>query len=105
MTNLLKETIECLNKNCKDTKDVEWIGIADNWIDWETFSKIADINYDNGFGGAEINTSLIIYGKGFWLEREEYDGAECWNFRQEIKKPKQKVNSFKILHSWEDDYV
>ena len=80
--NLLKETIEFLKENGKCESDVLWVGTKLEYISWLLFKKYANCEYDNGFGGAEVNQGLIVAGKDFWLERYEYDGSECWVFKE-----------------------
>lgn len=93
MDNLLKETIEILNKNGRVEEDVLWVGrgfyvVSYPWRTnkltkntWDYFKKHADFLYDNGFGGEEIPLDLIVVGKDFWLERHSYDGSEWWEFK------------------------
>ena len=101
--NLLRETIEELKENKKKEKDVLWVGSKDNYITWNEFKKIADIEYDNGYGGQEIAMDLLIVGKDFWLERQEYDGSEWWEFKETPCKPKAKGNIKKVVgSSWEN---
>ena len=101
--NLLRETIEELKENKKKEKDVLWVGSKDNYITWNEFKKIADIEYDNGYGGQEIAMDLLIVGKDFWLERQEYDGSEWWEFKETPCKPKAKGNIKSVVgSSWEN---
>jgi hypothetical protein len=86
-TNLLKETLEELKDNGYSESDVEWVGNSDYYFSFDHFKKIADVNYDSGYGAAEVASDLIIVGKDWWLEREEYDGAEGWKFKKKIVKP------------------
>jgi hypothetical protein len=81
--NLLKETITALLENGRLPTDVLWVGSQDGtcFISWEDFSKISDIDYDNGYGGAQIPEDLVIVGSDWWLERGEYDGSEWWEFK------------------------
>ena len=81
--NLLKETTQVLKKNKLTVKDVLWVGTSDGkqTCSWEQFSKIANIEYDNGFGGSEIGENLVVVGESWWLERGEYDGSEWWEFK------------------------
>ena len=81
--NLLKETIEALKENGKTPKDVQWVGSKDGKyaISWEEFEKIADIEYDAGYGAPEIATDLVVVGDGWWLERWECEDAEGWAFK------------------------
>ena len=95
--NLLKETIEKLRKHNKEPKDVLYCGTPDfGYFTWEDFEKVADIEYDEGFGGQRVAEDLIIVGNGFWLERHEYDGSEWWEYKAIIAKP-EKYNKPKRL--------
>ena len=56
--------------------------------DYKEFLKKIDYEYDDGFGGQNIKGAIIWYIKGAiiwyedgtWSERDEYDGAEWWNY-------------------------
>jgi len=78
MVNLLEETLEKLKECGFRESDVSWVGSKDGEyaISWEEFKKIADIEYDNGYGTPEIAIDLVVVGKDWWLERHEYDGSE-----------------------------
>lgn len=84
MPNLLVETIEELNDAGHSVDEVNWVGSRDGRYvcSWADFAKIADLNYDDGFGAAEIAEDLVVVGSDFWLERHEYDGAEGWEYKQ-----------------------
>lgn len=98
-TSLLQETIEILNDNGKSPTDVEWVGKYDGYYTWKEFEKQAkDIRYDSGWGYPEINMSLVVVGKDFWLERHEYDGSEWWEFKTLPIKPDKKVDKLVILN-------
>lgn len=82
--NLLKETLEYLETLKINEKDILYVaernyqGIC-KFMSWEDFMKKAhDKNYDNGYGGSEVNSDLLIYTKDYILYRHEYDGAEWW---------------------------
>lgn len=81
MINFLKETINQLEFHNKTFDDVIWIGNDEYEISKEDFMKLADIYYDNGYGGAEIAEDLYIVGTDWWLERDEYDGSEWWEYK------------------------
>lgn len=88
--NLLKETRGMLRNKIKE---IEWIGSEDGEyaISWKQFVKIADVEYDNGYGAQEIASDLIIVGKDWWMSRYEYDGSEGWEWHEKpIKKDKPK---------------
>ena len=87
MENLLEETKEKLASCNKTPKDVLWVGTSDGSeaTTWGEFEKMADFDYDNGYGAAEISTDLVVVGKGWWLERYEYDGSEWWVYKEHPK--------------------
>lgn len=88
-TNLLQETVDVLREHGKTPADVLWVGSLEFYTDWDNFAAIAaEENYYNGFGGAEIDCSLLIVGCDWWLEREEYDGSEWWAYKCKPIKPK-----------------
>lgn len=84
--NLLLETKEILRENGKNLSDVLWFGTEEYVIE-EDIQKAFDVNYDSGYGGAEISMDLLVVGDGFWLERHEYDGSEWWEYKEQPKKP------------------
>ncbi|MCD6125153.1 hypothetical protein J7J18_06655 [bacterium] len=87
--NLLKETLEILEQHNKKPEDVKWCGIPGfGYCSWNEFAAIADVEYDSGYGTAMVATDLVIVGEDWWLEREEYDGAEWWEFKTLPVKPK-----------------
>lgn len=80
-TNLLAETLEALKERNKSPSDVLWVGTNAARGSWDDFAALADIEYDAGYGGNEINENLVIVGDNWWLERGEYDGSEWWDFK------------------------
>lgn len=85
MENLLEETKDKLKVCHKTPVDVLWIGTKDGSeaMTWEEFAKIADFDYDEGYGEIEIRPDLVVVGKGWWLERHEYDGSEWWEYKEQ----------------------
>lgn len=84
-TNLLAETEHELAENDKATEDVLHVCRKDGqeWISWEQFCKLAgELDYDAGYGLQVITLDLKVVGRGWWLERHEYDGSEWWEFKQ-----------------------
>lgn len=78
--NLLKETINRLLTYGKKESDVISVGNDKHRISWECFKKNANFEYDDEYGSQEICSDLKIYGKDFIMFRNEYDGAEWWDF-------------------------
>jgi hypothetical protein len=89
--NLLAETIHALTASGKTVADVEWVGTPRFRFTWTDFAEIADREYDNGHGDVEVNQELMVVGKRFWLERNEYDGAEWWEYKAHPRKPRTLV--------------
>lgn len=87
MRNLLKETEKALKENGKSLSDIEWVGCSLFQIDIGQFLDLADADYDPGYGAPEVATDLLVVGKDFWLERNEYDGSEWWEFKAYPAKP------------------
>lgn len=87
--NLREETIEKLKENGKTLEDIKWIGrynrerkIGEKLPDDETSLIYMNQNYDNGYGGEEIDLELVVVGDNWWLERHEYDGSEWWEYKE-----------------------
>lgn len=87
MSNLLQETTQELMRHNKTWNDVLWIGGSNFTISIEDFKKLANREYDDGFGAPEVAQDLKIVGKDWWLERYEYDGAEEWVYKTYPTKP------------------
>lgn len=89
ISNLLEETIDVLNDHKLTFDDVLWIGCDYYTISIEQFKELANTTYDKGFGAPKVAIDLKIVGQNWWLEREEYDGLEWWEFNAPPLKPKQ----------------
>jgi hypothetical protein len=91
--NLLAETLEALRKNGKSPADVCFVqtGRADSAEPrrqlggWADFERVANIEYDDGLGVNYIDSTLVIVGDDWWLERDEYDGSEWWEYKTHPK--------------------
>lgn len=90
--NLYEETIKALSNNGKTLDDVVAICGSEFQITKEDFVRLAQTEYDNGYGAPEVAQDLLVIGADFWLERQEYDGSEWWEFKQ---APKYKELPFK----------
>ena len=104
LTNLLQETIEELKRYGLKEEDVRWVGTRNGKyaISWEEFKKIAKkFNYDAGFGAWYVPLDLVVVGDDWWLERQEYDGAEWWEYRTTPKKQPD-AKPFKRLDNLSD---
>lgn len=102
--NLLNETIRCIaNHKQIDLKDL-FVTDGKKVMTFSDFAQIAeDINYDAGYGGAEVNMNLKVVGPTWWLERHEYDGAEWWEFKEIPVLPRE-MGNIRIMDD-DRDYI
>ncbi|WP_283584658.1 hypothetical protein [Limosilactobacillus urinaemulieris] len=86
MENVVEEIKGCVDHINKKESDIDWIGSKDgNYaMKWKKFKgKFRNIFYDNGFGAQKIAQDLVVaFNDNSWLEREEYDGAESWTYKE-----------------------
>ena len=54
--------------------------------EFDQFMDQLDFEYNAGFGYQELY-GLVWLNDESWLEREEYDGAECWECRSTPEIP------------------
>ena len=90
MTNLLQETVEDIARSGHTPEDIVFIGseTSGHCCTWTEFQKLADIEYDAGFGAQEIASDLeIVFRDGAKMWRHEYDGSEHWTYSQPFKMP------------------
>lgn len=81
MRNLLKETIDILEKHGRTLEDIGFFTNGEYDVSVKEFEELAcNFYYEEGFGTNYINDKLIGVGAGFVLIREEYDGAEWWRY-------------------------
>lgn len=92
MRNLLEETLGVLSANGKKPEDVYWVGTPELNTGWSEFVKIANVEYNPGYGSQEVATDLLVVGNGWWLERHEYDGSEWWEFKNQPLATTEKTN-------------
>ena len=82
MTNLLEETIEQIEECGHTTNEVNFVADEKSCCSWEDFARTAkNYDYDEDYGGVEVNTNLVVVGSDWWLERNEYDGSEWWEYK------------------------
>lgn len=94
--NLKEETLQILKEHGKGLSDINWIGSEDFKIDLENGIDFLDVSYDSGYGGQEIAHDLMVVGDGFWLEREEYDGAEGWSYKEIPTEPSATITDARV---------
>jgi hypothetical protein len=92
MTNLLRETEDAVRSSGHMPGDIIYIGSTESAhaCTWEQFRRLANFEYDDGFGGPEIPLDLrIVFRDGSELHREDVDGLEWWSFRKQFIRPKE----------------
>lgn len=97
MTNIKKELDEVMISIGKEPND-----IIDLYIRYSPYSRVEykefnhyysiplNINYDSGFGSQELY-GCVVFNDDSWLERYEYDGSECWDYKS-LKKVIDYIN-------------
>ena len=97
--NLLQETTDMLTLYDKTWDDVLWIGGTEFTISIEDFKRLADQEYDDGYGSTEVADDLKVVGKDWWLERYAYDGAEGWTYKAYPTKPSEQKAVQRVITS------
>ena len=90
--NLLTETKEAIKDSGHTADDIIFIGSekTGHSCTWPEFEKLADYEYDNGYGGQEIASDLkIVFNDGSSMWRCEYDGSEWWEHVTPFKMPSE----------------
>lgn len=103
MSNLLHQTkAHILNNKKVRIEDIVYIGnpFTRAYIEsWEEFEKVADFEYDSGFGCQEIMPGLrIVFKDGSFMSRWEYDGSEGWGYEPVIDYSLCKESKISILN-------
>ena len=99
--NLKNSTLNILRQHNKLPSDIKWVGCASFKIPIEEFWKLADRQYDGGYGTQEVAGDLIVVGNSWWLERHEYDGSEWWEYKELPQEP-EKILSVATLFPEKD---
>ena len=81
--NLLHEVLGVLRANDKTPADVRWVGSSSGAfaLGWGDFTRLADREYDPGYGHCMVAPDLVVVGDDWWVERKEYAGREWWEFK------------------------
>jgi hypothetical protein len=103
MSNLLKETLELLERNNKKETDVKWVGSSTHKTTWADFKKNANVDYESGFGSPKVAGDLLVVGENWWLERGEYDGSEWWDYKEMPKEPTEIIELKALTVNQADD--
>lgn len=107
MTNLLEETMKDIESSGHTVADIVFIGSKNGEYrcSWEQFQALANVEYDAGYGAAQVALDLIIVfcdGQKMW--RAEYDGSEWWEYSTPFFMPNESKPMNKLFASrvgWE----
>ena len=97
---LLEETLLKLGEAGMSPDDIDFLRSKkrDAMLSWDQFKLLADREYDSGYGTQEVIDDLIIVFKDkTYLERKEYDGAECWDHVVFYEKPTPQATIIKSI--------
>lgn len=103
--NFLKETIDEIEVRGQTVENIIFIGSRNSGhsCTWEEFVELANFDYDDGFGGAEIPSDLMIaFSDGAMMTRGEYDGSEWWDYIVPFKMPDvlREITTIKSNKHW-----
>jgi hypothetical protein len=90
MENLLQETRREIEASGHTPADIVFIGSrrSGHSCTWDEFETLADVEYDDGYGSAEVAGDLeIIFSDGAFMHRGEYDGSEWWAYWPSFRAP------------------
>ena len=59
-----------------------------SYNNWLRFLEQLDFDYDEGYGGQELEGTVWLLDRT-WLERREYDGSEWWEHKVLPPLPKE----------------
>lgn len=86
MINAYDELKNVLKSHNYSFEDIRCIGSRSANTAYElepVFELLRGMDYDNGYGTAEIDTCLVVVmNDGSWFKRSEYDGSEWWSYCQ-----------------------
>lgn len=99
---LLQETIDMLAEHRLTPEDVKYVCGSDFWFTWEEFAAVANVDYDSGCGSQHVARDLQVVGRGWWIERREYDGSEWWEYVTPPKKPRRHARPGALVTRWGD---
>jgi hypothetical protein len=103
--NLLIETINLLEKNGRTWEDVTEVFIVGKYnIGKDEFHKLASsANYKEG--SDEINAELVIKGKDFVINVENYDSFLTYLHFIDLKIPENIVKEPRLFNFFNHEYV
>lgn len=90
---LLEETLTAIEESGHKIDDIIFIGSekTGHSCTWQEFEKLADNEYNGGYGAPQVAQDLIIaFSDNSKMWRGEYDGSEWWEYPTPFKMPNEK---------------
>lgn len=103
MRNLLQETKESLAQSGHAPEDIIFIGSEKSGHEctWAEFQVLANVEYDDGYGGQEVAGDLVIvFSDGQKMWRGEYDGSEWWEYSTPFSRPEKAHPIADLFRGW-----
>ena len=103
MSTFLEDTKDEIKNSGHIVENIVFIGSEESGhsCTWNKFKKLADEEYDAGFGSSQVALDLIIvFSDGIVMRRGEYDGSEWWEYNKPFERPK-KCKKIKCLFAIE----
>lgn len=101
--NLLEETKDFMEEHGINPCYVLFCRTKHKVFPWSVFEACADFEYDDGYGSAEVDTTLEIHGfydrvigTGWVMYRHEYDGSEWWEIISNDTRGLEKVDTIDL---------
>ena len=106
IVNFLKDTLNKMEENGVSPDDVLYVFNSFGYCSWEEFEKLANFDYNNGYGLVVIDLNLIVRGSDWWLERGEYDGSEWWKFCTTPSRSMRRHDpNVSLVYKWFEDEI
>lgn len=99
--NFLEETKDILKRINQKQKNIIFIGSEEYSCTWKEFQKLANFEYDSGYGNQQIAKDLIIvFNDKTRIIRSENYGSEFWDIIEVFKLPitTKKITKLKGKH-------
>ena len=104
IVNLLEETKKILRENKHRIENAKYIRNAEGYILIADFVMAAqNFNYDNESDSPQVDPTLAMVGKFWWIIRQYHDGKEEWVFCKRPKRPALQATDFVLQNTrpWE----
>lgn len=100
VVNLLEETKRVLRENKHSIGNTKFIKNAEGYISVADFVTAAqNFSYNNELERPQVDPTLVLVGKFWWLSRMTINGVEQWIFHTRPKKPELPAIDFTLKNT------